>query len=264
VDPNRSLVEADADITCSGPTHECVVDALLLAMAHDLRNPLLAIKASVAALRIGALADPGEAGAMLASIDGQADRMAELMSTLVAVSRVLTEHGGPLPGRAVVADVVRRTLHGLGDRGRRVGVDVPRQLPPVAADPVLLERMLANLIDNAVTHSPPGTRVTVCAASSPQTVRLRVVDHRPGMPSNDRDRLVRPFQRLDHRVGGLGLGLAIAQRLVTAMGGVLEIGDTPGGGTTIALTLSASRAPRARRRSVRSVGAAQVRVLEPF
>jgi two-component system sensor histidine kinase KdpD len=263
VDANRSLVGGNADMTYSAPTDDGVVDALLHVMAHDLRNRLAAIKASVAALRIGEPAGPGDAGDMLAIIDDEADRMAELISTLVAVSRILTDHGGPLLGRALIADVARRTLHGLGDRAGQLRVDVPSRMPAVAADPILLERVLANLIDNAITHTPPGTRVTVRAESTSRSVRLWVLDRGPGMPIGDRDRLVRPFEHVDHGSGSLGLGLAIARRLVTAMGGVLEIDDTPGGGTTLAVTLPVSRPPAAPRRSVvRPVGESRVRVLE--
>jgi len=259
VDPNRSLVERDADITCAAPGGERVGDALLHVMAHDLRNPLAAIKASVAALRIGEPDGPGDAGDMLAIIDDQADRIAELISTLVAASRVLTDHGGPLRGRAVVVDVVRQALHGLGDRADQVRVDVPLRMPAVAADPILLERVLANLIDNAITHSPPGTQVALRAESAARSVRLWVVDQGPGMPVDDRGRLARPFEQADHGSGGLGLGLAIARQLVVAMGGVLAIDDTPVGGTTMAVTLPVTKPPRARHRPVVE---SRVRVLE--
>ena len=115
------------------------------------------------------------------------------------------------------------------------------------ADPALLERALANLIENALNFSPPESPVRVEAgyvaqADGPGRVDLRIADRGPGIPPAERERVFRPFHRLDDHPGvlGVGLGLAVARGFVEAMDGELAIDDTPGGGTTMVVSLPAT------------------------
>src|SRR5205823_9351301 len=101
----------------------------------------------------------------------------------------------------------------------------------------LLERVIANLVANAVRHAPRSGPVRVAARSDGAQVRLRVIDRGPGIDPADRDRVFAPFQRLDDGRGGVGLGLAIARGFTEAMGGTIEPAETPGGGLTMAVTL---------------------------
>jgi two-component system sensor histidine kinase KdpD len=112
-------------------------------------------------------------------------------------------------------------------------------LPAVQADPGLLERVVANLVSNAVRHSPEGQPAVVAASALGPQVELRVVDRGVGIPERDRERVFRPFQRFGDRPAGagVGLGLALSRGLAEAMGGTLEMEDTPGGGVTMALAL---------------------------
>jgi two-component system sensor histidine kinase KdpD len=120
-------------------------------------------------------------------------------------------------------------------------VDVPDDLPLALADPGLLERVVANLVANAVTASPPDQAVRVEGRLAGDRLHLRVVDHGPGLPAADRERVFAPFQRLHDRGGaGLGLGLAIARGFTEAMGGTLVPSDTPGGGLTMTVTIPVS------------------------
>jgi two-component system, OmpR family, sensor histidine kinase KdpD len=116
---------------------------------------------------------------------------------------------------------------------------VSETLPPVKADPALLERAIANLVGNAVQWSPRDSRVRVCAGVLGDRVELRVVDRGPGIPEADRERVFLPFQRLGDRgnTTGVGLGLAVARGFVEVMGGELGVEDTPGGGVTMAISL---------------------------
>ena len=109
----------------------------------------------------------------------------------------------------------------------------------VEADPVLLERAIANIVDNALRFAPPGEPIRVEAGAIAGRVDLRVVDTGPGIPPDARDQVFRPFQRLGDSPGGtgVGLGLAVARGFVLAMGGDLTAEDTPGGGTTMVLSL---------------------------
>jgi two-component system, OmpR family, sensor histidine kinase KdpD len=137
-------------------------------------------------------------------------------------------------------EVVPAAVAGLGARGRMVAVDVPETLPPVAADPALLERVVANLVENAVAHSPDGSPVRVEAGEVGGRVLIRVIDRGRGIAPSERDRVFQPFQRLDDspsQGAGVGLGLAVARGFTHAMGGELAIDDTHGGGTTMVIEL---------------------------
>jgi two-component system sensor histidine kinase KdpD len=126
-----------------------------------------------------------------------------------------------------------------------VEVGVAETLPRVEADPALLERVLANLIDNAIAWSPPGVPVRVEAGGVPGAVHVRIVDRGPGIPPSERDRVFLPFQRLGDRStgAGVGLGLAVARGFTVAMGGELTVEDTPGGGTTMVVVLPTAAGP---------------------
>jgi two-component system sensor histidine kinase KdpD len=123
-----------------------------------------------------------------------------------------------------------------------VDVGVDETLPRVLADAALLERAIANIVDNALTWSPTDRAVRVEAGSIARRVDLRVVDRGPGIPPDQRERVFQPFQRLGDQSnnGGTGLGLAVARGFVVAMGGEITIEDTPGGGLTVVVSLEAS------------------------
>ena len=118
-------------------------------------------------------------------------------------------------------------------------VDVPEWLPAVLADPVLVERVVVNLLANALRFAPPGQAPYVTASSLGDRVELRVIDRGPGIPAEHRERVFAPFQRLgDHdNTSGLGLGLSLSRGLTEAMGGTLTPEDTPGGGLTMVVSL---------------------------
>ena len=132
-------------------------------------------------------------------------------------------------------------LAGIAERGHPLQLDVPETAPRVLADPALLERVIANLVDNAVAWSPANVPVRIEAGAVGDDVHLRVVDRGPGIPVDARDRVFQPFQRLGDSPNGMGvgLGLAVARGFVDAMGGELTIDDTPGGGTTMTVVLPA-------------------------
>jgi two-component system sensor histidine kinase KdpD len=134
-------------------------------------------------------------------------------------------------------EVVPAALVGLDDA--RLAVDVPETLPRVRADAALLERVVANVVENALSWSPPDASVRIEACATPSTVELNVVDRGPGIPLAQRDEVFRPFQRLGDRSTdtGVGLGLAVARGFVEAMDGTIEVDDTPGGGTTMVISL---------------------------
>ena len=139
-------------------------------------------------------------------------------------------------------EVVAQALASLGERSAHVVTEVPENLPRIHTDAALLERALANVIDNAVTFAPPGDSVRVQAAAFGDTVELRVIDHGPGIGPDQRERVFQPFQRLGDQLPatGVGLGLAVARGFVDALGGELAVDDTPGGGATIIFSFKAA------------------------
>lgn len=216
--------------------------ALLAAVSHDLRTPLAAIKASVSSLRQTDIDWPAsDREEFLATIEGQTDRLTDLVSNLLGMSRI--QSGSVrLVRRAVgVDEVVSAAIAGIDPQGVVVRMDLADDLPAWDADPALAERVVANLLDNAVKWSPAGAEVRLVAAAHDGRVTLSVIDHGPGIPPARRSEVFEPFQRFgDGTVGGTGLGLAVAKGLTNVLGGELRIGDTPGGGTTMELTLDAA------------------------
>ncbi len=175
------------------------------------------------------------------TINDEADRLNTLVGNLLDMSRLQTGvfH---LDVRPVGLDeVVYAALASLSHDAAKVSVDVPETLPRVIADPALLERAVANLIDNALTWSPPDAALRVEAGRAGDRIDFRVVDRGPGIPQAQRQAVFRPFQRLGDGGAagkdGVGLGLAVAKGFVEAMGGELSLEDTPGGGLTSVISL---------------------------
>ncbi|CAI9404693.1 sensor histidine kinase [Nocardioides sp. T2.26MG-1] len=211
--------------------------ALLAAVGHDLRTPLATAKAVVSGLRSREVTlDERDRRELLETADDALDRLGALIDDLLDLSRLQT---GALPVRTrsvPLDDVVTRALDDLGVVPRAVILDLPEELPEVIVDPGLLERVIANLVANAQRYAPDPPLLT--AVVHDDRLELRVVDHGPGIPLADRDRVFVPFQRLgDSGPAGLGLGLALSRGLVDAMGGELAMEETSGGGLTVVVSL---------------------------
>jgi two-component system sensor histidine kinase KdpD len=227
----QAAVVAEADRTRA---------ALLTAVSHDLRSPLASAKASVTSLRSDRVQWSDQARAeLLETADESLDRLTRLIENLLDLSRL--EAGALAVSLAPVAldEVVPLVLDALGPDGSRVVVDVSERLPEAYADAVLLERVLVNLLANALRYSPAGRPPLVAASCHAGSVEIRVVDRGPGVPEEQRERMFAAFQRLGDRDSstGVGLGLALSQGLTMAMGGSLAADDTPGGGLTMTVTL---------------------------
>ncbi|MEU1852739.1 ATP-binding protein [Streptomyces sp. NPDC019990] len=215
--------------------------ALLAAVGHDLRTPLAGIKACVSSLREPDLElTDAQQAELLATVDASADKMNDLVENLLALSRLQAGALSVHPRATAVDEVTAAALlHTPQTPGRTLEVDVPDNLPPVWADPGLLERVIANLVANALDAGPPGQPVHVHARQDANVIRLQVIDHGTGIPADQRERVFAPFQRLDDHTTrhGLGLGLAIARGFTEAMNGTLTPTDTPGGGLTMTLAI---------------------------
>ncbi len=241
----RRRARADAERTQELAEGNRTKTALLAAVSHDLRTPLAAIKAASSSLRNTAIAwSPDDREELLATVEESADRLDALVANLLDMSRLQTGSITSLSAETDLASVAEWTLRGIPG-AEQITVIAPDELPPVTADPGLLERVIANVVENALKHTDAASvAVSVSAWTSADTgprVSLRVVDRGPGVPAEALERIFEPFQRVgDVPAGdGVGLGLAVARGLMEAMGGTLTAEETPGVGLTLLIDLPA-------------------------
>ncbi|MEV5943976.1 ATP-binding protein [Streptomyces sp. NPDC051994] len=217
--------------------------ALLAAVSHDLRTPLAAGWAAITSLRSRDVDFSDEdRDELLATADESMARLGRLIDNLLDMSRL---QAGALTLRlraTALEEVLPTALESLPPEAPRVDIQCPPEIPPLLADPPLLERVVANLLSNAARHTPPGESVLLTVSTLAERVEVRVIDRGPGLPAEDRERAFVPFQRLGDtdNTTGVGLGLALSRGLTEAMSGTLTPEDTPGGGLTMALSLPAA------------------------
>ena len=214
--------------------------AILRAVSHDLRSPLASIKASVSTLRQPDIDWPQDVREdFLFAIEDDTDRLTDIITNLLDLSRIEAGVLRPVMRALSLDEILPSALRSI-DEPTRITLAVDDSLPDFIADPALLDRVMANVLGNAVAWSPVDQNVTLQAFSRDQSIHIHVVDHGVGIPESERAKVLQPFHRLgdSSHTGGLGLGLAIADRLIAAMNGRLELRDTPGGGLTVAIVLS--------------------------
>jgi two-component system, OmpR family, sensor histidine kinase KdpD len=228
--------------------------SLLSAVSHDLRTPLAAAKVAVSSLRAEDVAfSPEDTAELLATIEESIDQLTALVGNLLDSSRLAADVVRPDLHRVYLEETVQRALVSIGKGATgfyrpaidRVKVDVGEAV--VMADPGLLERVLANLIDNALRYAP-NSMVRVNAGQVGDRVLINVIDEGPGIPHGAEDQIFEAFQRLgDHdNTTGVGLGMSVARGFVEAMGGTIAASDTPGGGLTVVVDLAAPQRITAR------------------
>jgi two-component system sensor histidine kinase KdpD len=220
--------------------------ALLAAVSHDLRRPLASATAAVSSLRSPDLklsrADRAE---LLATADESLVALGSLVTDLLDVTRLQAGAMGVALRPVALDDVVGGALDELGLAPGQVTLDLS-PVPLVDADAALLQRAVVNLLTNAIRFSPAGSPPALATSRFGDRVQLRVIDRGPGIPSDKRDDIFVPFQRLGDvdNSAGIGLGLSLSKGFVEAMGGHLEAEDTPGGGLTMVIELPVVRASR--------------------
>jgi two-component system, OmpR family, sensor histidine kinase KdpD len=226
---------------------------LLAAVGHDLRTPLASVKASVSTLRQTDVTWSSQDQAeLLATIEEGADRLNALIGNLLDMSRIQAGAVQLFVRPTSLEEVAPLVVQAVDD-GALLRVEMSEDLPLFRADPGLLERALANLVVNALRYSPPGQPPTLAAcavrngsADGPAgpggVVRIEVIDHGPGVPPDQWERIVAPFEQIgDQRsANGVGLGLAVTKGFVEAMGGILSADTTEGGGLTMRIELPVS------------------------
>ncbi len=232
---------------------ESLRSALLSAISHDLRTPLATILGASSILA----EDPGRLEAparqeLSRSIHEEAERMTTLASNILDMARLST---GTLslsldwyPLEEIVAGVLTRLRRRLEDRP--VTVRLEPDLPPVKLDPVLIEQVLVNLLENAEKFTPAGTGIEIAGRKSAEGlwIEVAVADRGPGIPGGEAERVFEKFYRAganrDRSRGGMGLGLAICRAIVQAHGGTIRAANRPEGGAEISFRLPVAEAPR--------------------
>ena len=215
--------------------------ALLQAVSHDLRTPLTAIRAAATTLLSDDVEwDHATSHQMLQMIDDEAGRLNRIVANLLDMSRLQV---GVVEVRRTPTDIgaiVGSAIIGLHLPIDRVSIDIDETLPAVLADGPLLERAVANIIENAARAAPEGTTVEVTATAVGDEIHLYVVDHGVGIPAELHDKVFQPFQRFGDQTNGtgVGLGLAVARGFIEAFDGRITIRETPGGGCTMIVALA--------------------------
>ncbi|UVJ38644.1 ATP-binding protein [Arthrobacter sp. CJ23] len=222
--------------------------SILRAVSHDLRTPLAGIKLAVSSLRQEDVQfAPEDERELLATIENYADRLDHLVDNLLDMSRLTADAVNPLLAGISWAEVLPEALRGVPRE--RLRNELPANLPAVQADAGMLERVVANIVENAVKYAPGSDVVLTARTGAGITLgdrpagELRVVDHGRGVDIAEILDMFRPFQRLSDSAAatgtqsGIGLGLAVAKGFSEAMGGTLVAEPTPGGGLTMVVTL---------------------------
>ncbi len=216
-----------------------VRSALLSALSHDLRRPLAAAVAAVGGLRSAHRLSAEDRAELVETAGESLATLSRLVTDLLDVSRV---EAGVLAVSLTQVDAgggVVSALDELSLGPAEVELALDPALPPLRADPVLLQRVLVNLLTNAIRHSPAGSRVIVSTSRLGGQAEIRVADRGEGIPEDQRESAFLPFQRHGDtdNTTGLGLGLALSRGFTEGMGGTLTAEDTPGGGLTMVVSL---------------------------
>jgi len=225
-------------------TSDSIKTAVLRAVSHDLRTPLTAMRVAVDALGTSELTFSGEERAeFMATLRDALERLERLVGDLLDLSRL--QAGVAVPHAEVwpLDELVARALGTLGESATRVSVSIPDGLPPVNVDAAQLERVLVNVLENALRFSPEDADVTIRVTATRRDLIVRVVDHGPGLTEEASARIFEPFESADADRGRTGLGLAIARGFAEANGCTISVESHPGQGATFTLSIPHVPAP---------------------
>ncbi len=227
----RTVLARDVEQARLAAEAERLRSALLTSISHDLRTPLASILGSATSLRTyrNTLAD-NEQDELTQTIQEEAERLNRFIANLLDMTRL---EAGAIEPRADVVDIgdivgSARERAGKVLARHRVAINLADDLPMLRLDPVLLEQVLFNLLDNAAKYATAGSEVRVTARQDNNAVRIQVIDEGQGIPPEDLERIFDKFYRVyaaDSRRAGTGLGLAICRGFVEAMGGTISAGN---------------------------------------
>lgn len=222
--------------------------ALLSAVSHDMKTPLASIMTAGTSLLSSSWQKDATTRELLETIVQESERMNAQITNLLSVTRL--ESGCAIINKEVEAldDLVFAVLSRFSGRlsGRQVNVDIPGDLPLVSVDPVLIDQLLANLLENALRYTPGDSPLEIRGTPSGSGIAVEICDRGPGISLAERDRVFEKFYRgqaAKHNDGGTGLGLTICRAVVRAHGGSIDILARTGGGTRVRFTLPLATGP---------------------
>lgn len=214
--------------------------SLLRAVSHDLRTPLTAITAAAEALQSETISE-ADRKALAEAVGQESVRLTSLVEKLLDLSRIQAGEVSPRRDWCAIDEIAQAVVDQAVSEGGTVDLAVDSELPLVRADGALIERALANLIENGVRHSG-GKPVSVHLRSSGRTLLVRVVDQGPGIAAAELDSIFMPFERSGESTGA-GLGLAIVRGMVEANDGTVWAESLPGQGSTFTIKLPVEEVP---------------------
>jgi two-component system sensor histidine kinase KdpD len=241
---DRVKLEQDALDAESLRRSDLVKTSVLRAVSHDLRSPLTAIRTAVDGLTSPSF-DVGESerAALLETISAETGRLDRLVQNLLDLSRLQANAARPAADVWPLDELVAPALAELGPNGSRVVVRVSDTIPPVRVDGAQIERVLVNLLENALRFSPPDSSVQISATATRDEVLVRVTDRGPGIDRRDLERIFEPFEYGGGVSSGVGLGLAISRGFTEANGGRIWAESQVGQGASFVVALPAARVP---------------------
>jgi len=216
--------------------------ALLNSISHDLRTPLVSITGALSSLTNDQIyLDESARRSLIETASEEADRLNRLVGNLLDMTRLESGAMRFKKEACDIQDVIGSALENLGQRigDRSISIDIPAELPLIQLDFVLVERVLVNVIDNALKYSPPETPIEIKAHAAGAFMEIEVADRGTGIPSEDLTRIFDKFYRVQRpdNVSGTGLGLSISKGIVQAHGGFIAAENHQGGGTIITISL---------------------------
>ncbi len=218
--------------------------ALLSAVSHDLRGPLASALASVSSLRNESVnwSDVQRRG-LLETAENSLERLNKLIDNLLDMSRLQAGAIAVHYDRVSFQDLLPQVLNSIPVTSSEINISYAPELPEVRTDPGLLERVLANLVTNAMTHGSSERKPSITFSGHGENVQVRVIDFGKGIDLSDATKIFTPFRRLGdvNNKEGVGLGMALSKGLVEAVGGTLTLEETPGGGLTAVVDIPVAK-----------------------
>jgi two-component system sensor histidine kinase KdpD len=217
-------------------------NALLNSISHDLRTPLVSIKGALSSLvDENILLDENASRSLIETASEETDRLNRLVGNLLDMTRLESGAMRIKKEACDIQDLIGAALEDVNDRldDRPININIPEELPLIPLDFVLIERVLVNVIDNAMKYSPPDSPIEIHAQLAGAFLEMAVADHGSGIPPEDLKRIFDKFYRVQRpdNVGGTGLGLSISKGIVEAHGGFISAENRPEGGTIITVSL---------------------------
>jgi two-component system, OmpR family, sensor histidine kinase KdpD len=216
--------------------------ALLNSISHDLRTPLVSITGALSSLADDQIVlDAAARRSLIETASEEADRLNRLVGNLLDMTRLESGAMRFKKEACDIQDLVGSALEDLGQRlgNRSISIDIPDELPIIHLDFVLIERVLVNVIDNAMKYSPAESPIQIKAHAAGAFMEIEVADRGTGIPPEDLTRIFDKFYRVQRpdNVSGTGLGLSISKGIVQAQGGFIAAENRKGGGTIISISI---------------------------